>query len=112
MDTHQNSGSAGRSAVHDQPIVFGRTGASRCDGAPLAEVLTQLEGQDGRHTSWSPSGGRGRREQLQLGEDVRDVGAAAVDLDGTLWTSVRHSGVRAPNLLVQAALPEPCESEA
>ena len=36
--------------------------------------------------------------------------AAAVDLDGTLWTDVRHSGVRAPSLLVQAAVPTSCES--
>ena len=36
--------------------------------------------------------------------------SAAVDLDGTLWTSVRHDGVRAPSLLVQAAIPAPCES--
>ena len=36
--------------------------------------------------------------------------AAAVDLDGTLWTAVRHTGVRAPSLLVQAAIPDPCES--
>ncbi|MEI7742801.1 MAG: alpha/beta hydrolase [Chloroflexota bacterium] len=36
--------------------------------------------------------------------------AAAVDLDGTLWTPVRHDGVRAPSLLVQAAVPDPCES--
>ena len=36
--------------------------------------------------------------------------SAAVDLDGTLWTGVRHAGVRAPSLLVQAAVPTPCES--
>jgi dienelactone hydrolase len=36
--------------------------------------------------------------------------SAAVDLDGTLWTSVRHDGVHAPSLLVQAAVPDPCES--
>ncbi len=35
--------------------------------------------------------------------------SAAVDLDGTLWTGVRHTGVLAPSLLVQAARPDPCD---
>jgi dienelactone hydrolase len=36
--------------------------------------------------------------------------SAAVDLDGTLWTGVRRTGVRAPSLLVQAAVLDPCVS--
>jgi predicted dienelactone hydrolase len=36
--------------------------------------------------------------------------AAAVDLDGTLWTDVRHTGLQTPSLLVQAAPLDPCEA--
>jgi pimeloyl-ACP methyl ester carboxylesterase len=35
--------------------------------------------------------------------------AAAVDLDGTLFTEVRHTGLAAPSLLVQAVRPEGCD---
>ncbi|MGZ8800653.1 MAG: alpha/beta hydrolase family protein [Aeromicrobium sp.] len=35
---------------------------------------------------------------------------AAVDLDGTLWTDVRHTGLQTPSLLIQAAQLEPCVS--
>jgi dienelactone hydrolase len=35
---------------------------------------------------------------------------AAVDLDGTLWTGVRHTGLQAPSLLLQAAQADPCVS--
>ena len=35
--------------------------------------------------------------------------AAAVNLDGTLWTEVRHDGLEAPSLLLQAAQPDTCE---
>jgi dienelactone hydrolase len=34
---------------------------------------------------------------------------AAVDLDGTLWTDVRHSGLSAPHLLLQHAPPDSCD---
>ena len=37
--------------------------------------------------------------------------AAAVDLDGTLWTDVRHTGLRPPHLLVQKALDDACGDE-
>ena len=40
-------------------------------------------------------------------QDVRC--AAAVDLDGTLWTEVRHSGLEAPSLLLQAAPGDTCD---
>jgi predicted dienelactone hydrolase len=36
--------------------------------------------------------------------------AAAVDLDGTLWTEVRHTGLEAPSLVVRAAPPVPCDA--
>jgi dienelactone hydrolase len=36
--------------------------------------------------------------------------AAAVDLDGTLWTEVRHTGLEAPSLAVRAAPKEPCDA--
>jgi pimeloyl-ACP methyl ester carboxylesterase len=35
---------------------------------------------------------------------------AAVDLDGTLWTEVRHTGLQAPSLAVRAAPPESCDA--
>jgi len=35
--------------------------------------------------------------------------AAAVDLDGTLWTAVRRTGLQAPHLLVQKARPDGCD---
>jgi pimeloyl-ACP methyl ester carboxylesterase len=41
-------------------------------------------------------------------QDAR--GAAAIDLDGTLWTEVRHTGLEAPSLVVRAAPAEPCVS--
>jgi predicted dienelactone hydrolase len=36
--------------------------------------------------------------------------AAAVDLDGTLWTDVRHTGLQAPSLLLQAASAGACDA--
>jgi len=36
--------------------------------------------------------------------------AAAVDLDGTLWTEVRHTGLEAPNLALRAAANEECDA--
>ena len=36
--------------------------------------------------------------------------AAAVDLDGTLWTEVRHTGLEAPSLVIRAAPMEPCDA--
>jgi dienelactone hydrolase len=36
--------------------------------------------------------------------------AAAVDLDGTLWTEVRHTGLEAPSLAVRAAPKQPCDA--
>ena len=36
--------------------------------------------------------------------------AAAVDLDGTLWTEVRHTGLEGPNLAVRAAPKDPCDA--
>lgn len=36
--------------------------------------------------------------------------AGAVDLDGTLWTEVRHTGLEAPGLLVQAAPAGECDA--
>lgn len=36
--------------------------------------------------------------------------AAAVDLDGTLWTEVRHTGLDVPNLVVRKAPVEPCDA--
>jgi len=36
--------------------------------------------------------------------------ASAVDLDGTLWTEVRHTGLVAPNLAIRAAPKEPCDA--
>jgi pimeloyl-ACP methyl ester carboxylesterase len=36
--------------------------------------------------------------------------AAAVDLDGTLWTEVRHTGLEAPSLAIRAAPKEPCDA--
>jgi hypothetical protein len=42
------------------------------------------------------------------GQDARC--AAAVDLDGTLWTEVRHTGLDAPNLAIRAAVKEPCDA--
>ena len=35
--------------------------------------------------------------------------AGAVDLDGTLWTAVRHTGLRAPRLLLQKAPTDACD---
>ena len=35
--------------------------------------------------------------------------AAAVSLDGTLWTEVRHTGLEAPSLLLQAAPGDTCD---
>jgi predicted dienelactone hydrolase len=35
--------------------------------------------------------------------------SAAVDLDGTLWTDVRHTGLDAPRLLLQHAPPDSCD---
>jgi dienelactone hydrolase len=35
--------------------------------------------------------------------------AAAVNLDGTLWTEVRHAGLEAPSLLLQAAPGDTCD---
>lgn len=35
--------------------------------------------------------------------------AAAVNLDGTLWTAVRQTGLQAPHLLVQKAPPDACD---
>ena len=35
--------------------------------------------------------------------------AAAIDLDGTLWTEVRHTGLAAPTLLVHHDANEPCD---
>jgi dienelactone hydrolase len=35
--------------------------------------------------------------------------AAAIDLDGTLWTDVRHTGLEAPSLVVRAAPAEACD---
>ncbi len=40
----------------------------------------------------------------------QDTGcAAAVNLDGTLWTEVRHTGLDAPSLLLQQATAETCD---
>jgi len=36
--------------------------------------------------------------------------AAAVNLDGTLWTEVRHTGLEPPSLAVRAAPKEPCDA--
>ena len=36
--------------------------------------------------------------------------AAAVDLDGTLWTEVRHTGLAAPSLIVRAAPTDQCDA--
>lgn len=36
--------------------------------------------------------------------------AAAVNLDGTLWTDVRHTGLEAPSLLLQKASGETCDA--
>jgi dienelactone hydrolase len=36
--------------------------------------------------------------------------AAAIDLDGTLWTEVRHTGLEAPSLAVRAAPAESCDA--
>jgi dienelactone hydrolase len=41
-------------------------------------------------------------------QDVRC--SAAVDLDGTLWTEVRHTGLRAPSLLLRADPADPCDA--
>jgi dienelactone hydrolase len=35
--------------------------------------------------------------------------AGAADLDGTLWTAVRHTGLRAPRLLLQASPADACD---
>jgi dienelactone hydrolase len=35
--------------------------------------------------------------------------ATAVDLDGTLWTEVRHTGLVVPNLILRAAPKDPCD---
>ncbi|HET9417399.1 MAG TPA: alpha/beta hydrolase [Candidatus Limnocylindria bacterium] len=35
--------------------------------------------------------------------------AAAIDLDGTLWTAVRHTGLSAPHLLVQKEPADACD---
>ena len=36
--------------------------------------------------------------------------AAAVDLDGTLWTDVRHTGLEVPSLVVRKEPVEPCDA--
>lgn len=36
--------------------------------------------------------------------------AAAVDLDGTLWTEVRRTGLQTPSLAIRAASKEPCDA--
>jgi len=36
--------------------------------------------------------------------------AAAVDLDGTLWTEVRHTGLKGPSLAIRAAPKDPCDA--
>jgi dienelactone hydrolase len=36
--------------------------------------------------------------------------AAAVDLDGTLWTQVRRTGLEAPSLAIRAAPKDPCDA--
>jgi dienelactone hydrolase len=36
--------------------------------------------------------------------------AAAVDLDGTLWTEVRHTGLEGPSLIVHKAPPDLCDA--
>jgi dienelactone hydrolase len=36
--------------------------------------------------------------------------AAAVDLDGTLWTEVRHTGLKEPSLAIRAAPKDPCDA--
>ena len=36
--------------------------------------------------------------------------AAAVDLDGTLWTEVRHTGLETPSLAIRAAPKDPCDA--
>jgi dienelactone hydrolase len=36
--------------------------------------------------------------------------AAAVDLDGTLWTEVRQTGLTAPSLVLHAAPKDPCDA--
>lgn len=36
--------------------------------------------------------------------------AAAIDLDGTLWTEVRHTGLEAPSLVVRKGPAEPCDA--
>ena len=38
-----------------------------------------------------------------------DACAAAVDLDGTLWTEVRHAGLTAPRLLLQREISGACD---
>jgi dienelactone hydrolase len=35
---------------------------------------------------------------------------AAIDLDGTLWTEVRHTGLEGPSLIVHKAPPEACDA--
>jgi hypothetical protein len=33
-----------------------------------------------------------------------------VDLDGTLWTEVRHTGLKEPSLAIRAAPKDPCDA--
>ena len=35
--------------------------------------------------------------------------AAAIDIDGTLWTEVRQTGLEGPSLIVHKAPPDPCD---
>lgn len=74
----------------------------------LADNPTKIGSLDFSHVAYLGHSLGGAASFEACRQDARC--AAAVDLDGTLWTDVRRTGLMAPNLILRAAPTDSCDA--